>query len=154
MAPAFGGVPDRSASCVVASPHSSESARVSKFSPSAWCTTTVVPESSGTRNSVTMRCSTLKTGLSAGNRSPKLVPVVVSGRYGISTVRATAAATQPTRTIQRSVMTMKRYPLPRPEEITEAARPSQDPFPDCTARSHPTRSTDRRLWRRLRSKIN
>ena len=52
----------------------------------------------------------------------------------VRTVSTTA--TQPTRTIQRSVMTMKRYPPPRPEEITEAA-PNQDRFADSTGRSRP-----------------
>ena len=84
---AFGGEPACSVSWVVASAHSSESARVSRFIPPGSCTTTVVPESSGTRNSSRMRCSTLKTWLSAGSRSPKLLPVV-SGRYGTSTVSA------------------------------------------------------------------
>ncbi len=107
MVPGFGGVPACNVSCVVASAQSSESARVNRLNPSAWCTTTVVPAISGTRNSARMRCSTLKIGLSAGSRSLKLLPLV-SGRYGTSTVTAIAPATQATTTTQRSVVTVKR----------------------------------------------
>src|SRR4029453_7911542 len=67
-----------------------------------------------------MRCSTLKIGLSLGSRSLKLLPVL-SGRYGIKTVNATAAATQARTTTQRSVVTVKRYARPKPDNTKEAA---------------------------------
>ena len=83
------------------------------------------------RNSSRMRCSTLKTALSAGSRSPKLLPVV-SGLYGARTVSATAAATHARSTTQRIEVTVKRYPLPRPAATPETARRTEDRFACCT----------------------
>ena len=104
--PGGGGPGVSSTVCVVPRAHSSESARVSTLSPSGWCTTTVVPLTTGTRNVDRLRSWTFSTWLSGGSRSPKPPPPPPCA--GTSTVMATAAATQPRMTSQRPVVTATR----------------------------------------------
>jgi hypothetical protein len=112
-------------SWVVASAHNTASARVNRLSPPGWCTTTVVPEITGTRNSSSARSWTFSTWLSGGTRSPKPPPPPEAD--GTNTVTKVAAATQAATITQRPAVTAERYMRPRYAHARDMARALRRP---------------------------